>query len=553
MCKTRTELLSLLDWLNPKGNREMDLLAKLMAVKESLLDALVDSAEGSEIAWKAKGDIKVDLFPLPGGDIKQEYLIVSDSEERLSSHAIVQQMLLSLRKHLTVAGILHEEWDASTSWSSRVEESGSFEGERALFAELEDAVVASTTGAETLRLSWQRKRREWRLALEGACIYAQLVFLLHLLLDECINVAAFMDQYVRLDRKEWFKLRAKECRNFVPEVGKEIVYFGDGHAQALKEDAKTKKKRFAQKSDSPRAKATLVCTVEKISYHHGGGDPYALVVLRPNENVSAHGCVREAGALLCPQPSALQRLSRIFLRIVGKLKAHSDAGPFLEPVADRDFPEYKEIVLQPMDFGKVADKVKALAYQSAGELLADVKLICSNCELFCEGRFPALPPLARNLVEMAEGLVKRSSKDIRACENAMNNATGSTMSSPEKAVKSPEKGDESKEAVNEMGIGDSLDMSKPITAILRLENRLPEYVIEMKRYERAVSRPWKCGEKFRILFRDPQGFPGEYYGGVTAGSLPFDSTGLLPWEALRVTWDEDDGSDDSRINPWYVF
>jgi hypothetical protein len=220
-------------------------------------------------------------------------------------------------------------------------------------------------------------------------------------------------------------------------------------------------------------------------------------------------------------------------------------------VSDRDFPEYKEIVLQPMNFGKMMEKAKTLQYQSASELLADVKLICNNCELFCEGRFPALPPLARNLVEMAEGLVKRSNKDIRACEKSMGNADATL--SPEKVVKSPETSGESKEAADkEMSSGDQVDTTKPITAILRLENRLPEYVVDMKRYESAVSHTRSCGEKFRMLFRDPQGFPGEYYSGVAAGSLPFDSNGLLPWEALRVTWDEDDGSDDSRINPWYV-
>lgn len=554
VCRTKDELDAIVEWLNPKGNRELDLLAKLAPVKDRLLQNLTESAENSldQSSWSAKGETKVNLFPLPGGFMKQEYLTIKDNDEQLSSHAIVQQMMLSLRNHVVQAGILTEEWDASTSWTARVKEGGSFEAERDLFLQLEDAVVASTTGVESVRVSWQRKRREWRLALEGACTYAQLVFLLHLLLDECINVDAFMDQYARLDRKDWFKLRSKESRNFVPEVGKEVVYFGDGHAQALKEDAKTKKKRFAQKSDPPRAKASLVCTVQKVSYHHGGGDPYALVVLAPKQDLSTYNFVCEPGSLLCPQPSPLQRLSRILLRIVTKLKLHSDAGPFLEPVSDRDFPEYKEIVLHPMNFVTMTNKVKALEYQDAAQLLADVKLICSNCELFCEGRFPALPPLARNLVEMTDGLVKRSSKEIRACEKLISNSTASVTLSPEKApqpVKSPEKGGESKES--DEGNAES-DLTKPITAILRLENRLPEYVVDLKRYESAVSRTWTCGERFRMLFRDPQGFPGEYYGGVAAGALPFSANGVLPWEALRVTWDEDDGSDDSRINPWYV-
>ncbi|POM74825.1 Cytochrome p450 [Phytophthora palmivora] len=73
--------------------------------------------------------------------------------------------------------------------------------------------------------------------------------------------------------------------------------------------------------------------------------------------------------------------------------------------------------------------------------------------------------------------------------------------------------------------------TRSIVTILRLENRLPEYVVDISRYSWAVNR--------------------EYYGGVTAGSLPFNEHGMLPWESLRITWDEDDGSDDNRINPWF--
>lgn len=553
ICRSQDDLAAIMKWLNPKGIREAELLSKLEAIKDRLLVSLSESSESglAQTTGRAKGEIKVNVFPLPGGFVKTEFVSVKDDDDRLSSHEIVQKMLLSLQDHVTQAGILNEAWNASTSWSARVKEAATFDAERDLFLQLEDAVVTSAAGNETVRLSWQRKRREWRLALEGACTYAQLVFLLHLLLDECVNVDAFMDQYARLDRKDWFKLRAKESRNFIPEVGKEVVYFGDGHAQALKEDAKTKKKRFAKKSDPPRSHTTLVCAVQSISYHHGGGDPYALVLLAPKVDLSGCNFVREPGSLLCPQPSPLQRLSRILMRVLGKLKLQSDAGPFLEPVSDRDFPEYKEIVLHPMNFAAMTNKVKALEYRDAAQFQADVKLICSNCELFCEGRFPALPPLARNLVEMADGLVKRAMKEIRPCEKLISDANAVATPSPEKpekparAAEKDQGGGESKESEEDAAV-------KPITAILRLENRLPEYVVDIKRYEAAVNRTWASGEKFRMLFRDPRGFPGEYYGGVAAGSLPFGANGLLPWEALRVTWDEDDGSDDSRINPWYV-
>lgn len=563
-CKTKAQFLSLLEWLNPKGIREFHLLTSLTAIKDSLLERLENSfvADRNVAEWKKTESIEVNLFPLPGGVVNSETMIINEGEKRIPNQKIAQQMMLCFEKHLSHAGTIPTEWDtfAISSWTSRVAASQSCETMRTLFAEVEEAIMLRPSGIATVRASWRRKRREWRLALEGTNTYAQLVFLLNLLVVECINVEAFTDLYVRLDRKEWMKLREKECRNFIPEVGKQVVYFGDGHAQALKEDGKTKKKRFTQKSDPAVRDTTLICDVHKISYHHGGGDPYALVVLHPIEALSSHSYVRPAGSMLCPQPSSHQRLSRVLLRVLAKLKAHADSGPFLEPVSDRDFPEYKEIVLHPMNLALLTEKVKSGVFQNSAEFLADVKLICSNCELFCEGRFPALPPLARNVLLMAEGLIKRSIKEIRVYEQAI---IGST-SSPNKSIASPDKTTakvpESDKKITVNGdTGNKAETVKPenvstpkeVVAILRLENRLPEYVVDMKRYEAAITRSWRAGERFRMLFRNPQGFPGEYYGGVTAGSLPFAANGLLPWDALRVTWDEDDGSDDSRINPWY--
>lgn len=571
-CKTKTQFLSLLEWLNPKGIREFHLLTTLTAMKDSFLERLDNSADTDQSAaeWKKTESIEVNLFPLPGGVVNSETMVIKEDEFCIPNQKIAQQMMLCFVKHLSHAGTIPTEWDgaAASSWASRVMAATSCDTMRALFAEVEEAIMLRPYGSATVRASWRRKRREWRLALEGTDTYAQLVFLLNLLVVECINVEAFTDLYVRLDRKEWMKLRAKECRNFIPEVGKQVVYFGDGHAQALKEDGKTKKKRFTQKSDPAVRDTTLICDVHKISYHHGGGDPYALVVLHPIKDMSSHNCIRPAGSMLCPQPSSHQRLSRVLLRVLTKLKTHTDSGPFLEPVSDRDFPEYKEIVLHPMNLALLTEKVKNGVFQNSAEFLADVKLICTNCELFCEGRFPALPPLARNMLLMAEGLIKRSIKEIRIYEQAINRSPGLT-SSPDISESSPDKTSaklnshakpepDNKVIVNgnfsnktEGANSESISTPKEVVAILRLENRLPEYVVDMKRYEAAITRSWFAGERFRMLFRNPQGFPGEYYGGVTAGSLPFAANGLLPWDALRVTWDEDDGSDDSRINPWY--
>jgi hypothetical protein len=76
---------------------------------------------------------------------------------------------------------------------------------------------------------------------------------------------------IRLDRRDWLKLRAKEARNFIPEKGKQVMRFGVDLFQALKEE----------------------------------------------------------DASWCPLPSPLQRLALILLRIMSKMRVHTDAGPFL--------------------------------------------------------------------------------------------------------------------------------------------------------------------------------------------------------------------------------
>ncbi|KAG7402109.1 hypothetical protein PHYBOEH_005672 [Phytophthora boehmeriae] len=544
LCSNKAQLMEILEWLNPKGIRELDLLTRLEEIKDKLLSSFdedggkQDGEATTEIIWNTKGGMELQMFPLPGGAIKGDTMIITDADKIIKSYDVARQMLLCLKKHLEDTNTLPASWEGSQTWCSRVEKASSFQDQLDLFAELESAAAtALSSGAETIRPSWQRKRHEWRLALEGSCTYAQLVFLLHVLLEEFINVEAFMDLHIRLDRREWLKLRPKETRNFIPEAGKVVIYFGDGHALALKEDEKSKRKRFTQKSDQPVHNATMVCTVEKVSYHHGGGDPYALAVLNPIADMAQHDCVRKPGSLLCTLPSREQRLARVFLRILAKLKLLADAGPFLEPVSDREFPQYKEIILHPMDLGRITDKASKLEYKSGTEFMADLRLMRDNCQLFCEGRFPTLPPLAHNLVSVADSLMKKWGKEIRACEDSP-----IVLSENEQSGTKEDK-EEDKPFTTTLP-------SRPIVTILRLENRLPEYIVDISRYLWAVNRTWRCGEKFRMLFRNPQGQPGEYYGGVTAGSLPFDEHGMLPWEALRVTWDEDDGSDDNRINPW---
>lgn len=45
----------------------------------------------------------------------------------------------------------------------------------------------------------------------------------------------------------------------------------------------------------------------------------------------------------------------------------------------KDYPDYYEVIDQPMDMRTVNDKIKSNAYKTVPECLADLRLMFSNC------------------------------------------------------------------------------------------------------------------------------------------------------------------------------
>ncbi|KAH9137482.1 hypothetical protein LEN26_005713 [Aphanomyces euteiches] len=503
---------SLKAWLNPKGQREFELKNRLESVYELIVAHL------PSVSKVATYDTNVSIASVVGLPI--DTMEAFNVEVKTSVHNAVKHALCTLNDYVCENGCVKQSFPERAQWLQKVRSSQETKDliplvltlEYFLFTNLNDDLICA---------NWKRKRRSWVRNTDCCRTFTQVVYLIVFLLQECFVVDSFVDYVVQLDRKEWFKLRPKPVRNFCPEVDQHVIYFGDGHAQAMKVDKKNKK---PVKCDAPFVGVTVACKATNVSYHHGSGDPYALLTLVPYTDDSL---IRPPGSFICSPPSTIQRLGRILARIVGKLRADPDSGPFLEPVSKVDFPTYTDIVLHPMDLSKIARKVKNDEYNTVEAFVQDVKLMADNCALFCEGRFPTLPPMARQLVSLCESLVKKYGAEIKS-------ALGNVEEQRAQSAKS----------------GQDSQIPSKMVILIRLENRLPEFIVDSQRYEAAISRPWKSGDKVRVLFRDPQGMPTEYFGGVAAGSLPFDRNGFLPWEALRVTWDEDDGSDSNRVNPW---
>jgi len=73
-----------------------------------------------------------------------------------------------------------------------------------------------------------------------------------------------------------------------------------------------------------------------------------------------------------------------YLNLIQKLKKHPKSDPFLEPVdvVGLGLDDYYTIVKEPMDLSTVENKLKNEEYANANQLIADIRKIWSNAQLY---------------------------------------------------------------------------------------------------------------------------------------------------------------------------
>lgn len=87
------------------------------------------------------------------------------------------------------------------------------------------------------------------------------------------------------------------------------------------------------------------------------------------------------------------------------------ATPFVGEVSRAEFPEYLDIITNPIDLGKMLAKVQNGEYASVRSFLKDVDLLVSNSEIFCRDRFSHIIEDAYKVREALLECVEGSGED----------------------------------------------------------------------------------------------------------------------------------------------
>ncbi|XP_065874300.1 transcription initiation factor TFIID subunit 1 isoform X2 [Euphorbia lathyris] len=113
-------------------------------------------------------------------------------------------------------------------------------------------------------------------------------------------------------------------------------------------------------------------------------------------------------------------LANILENIVDTLKDRLEVSYlFLKPVSKKEAPDYLDIVKRPMDLSKIRDKVRKMEYKNREEFRHDVWQITFNAHIYNDGRNPGIPPLADQLLELCDYLLKEQSYSLSAAESGI--------------------------------------------------------------------------------------------------------------------------------------
>ncbi|KAG9486236.1 hypothetical protein GDO78_009024 [Eleutherodactylus coqui] len=95
-----------------------------------------------------------------------------------------------------------------------------------------------------------------------------------------------------------------------------------------------------------------------------------------------------------------------------------DSEPFREPVDLQQFPDYKDIVAIPMDFGTIKETLTANSYGSPYDLCRDMRLVFANAKLYTPNKRSRIYGMVLRLSALMEERMKGIISDYKAAQKS---------------------------------------------------------------------------------------------------------------------------------------
>nr|3Q2E_A Chain A, Bromodomain and WD repeat-containing protein 1 [Homo sapiens] len=90
-----------------------------------------------------------------------------------------------------------------------------------------------------------------------------------------------------------------------------------------------------------------------------------------------------------------------------------DSEPFRQPVDLVEYPDYRDIIDTPMDFGTVRETLDAGNYDSPLEFCKDIRLIFSNAKAYTPNKRSKIYSMTLRLSALFEEKMKKISSDFK--------------------------------------------------------------------------------------------------------------------------------------------
>ncbi|KAG0441173.1 putative transcription initiation factor [Dictyocoela muelleri] len=113
-------------------------------------------------------------------------------------------------------------------------------------------------------------------------------------------------------------------------------------------------------------------------------------------------------------------LTELILDTIKSISSLNYASAFLRPVSLKKFPEYPEIIKNPIDLGTIRNKARQFKYLKYENFMDDLYLMKNNCALF-NGYDHSLTKVANEMVFFAENVFNERRDEILNAENLISN------------------------------------------------------------------------------------------------------------------------------------